>query len=155
MIEKINEKPFILLVIPAILFFVFSFIPTNETIDIQLHDSYTVIVQSHVFIAVIFVLLSILGLYFLFQKFLWSKKLTWIHVITTSVLLLYISSFSSILFSSFEVPRRYYTYNEFEKFSQYAIINKTISISVIILFFSQFLFIINIVIGSIKKSHKS
>jgi len=74
MIEKINENPFILLVIPAILFFVFSFIPTNETIDIQLHDSYRVIAQSHVFIAIVFILLSILGLYFLFQKFLWSKN---------------------------------------------------------------------------------
>lgn len=154
MIEKIKEKPFLLLLIPLVFFFTISFILTNESIDIQLHDTYFVIAQQQILITISLGFLLILGLYSLFQRFLWSKKLTWIHVITTSVLLLYIFFFS-ILFSSFEVPRRYYTYNEFENFYQYAIINNTISISAILLFFMQFLLLINIIIGIIKKSNKS
>lgn len=149
MIEKINENPFILLVIPAILFFVFSFIPTNETIDIQLHDSYTVITQSHVFIAIVFILLSILGLYFLFQKFLWSKKLTWLHVLITSFFISFVFYITPTFhFFQPQMPRRYYSYYEFG-----ASLDSLICYSALILFFAQFLFLINIIVGIIRKSN--
>lgn len=153
MIDKIKENPFLLLLIPAILFFVLSLIPTNETIDIQLHDVYIVIAQQQIFIGITFIFFLFFGLYLLFQNKLWSKKLTWIHVILTTVLFLYIFYISSILFSfSPESPKKYYSYNEFENF---AVINKTISICSIILFFSQFLLLANIVIGVVKKSKAS
>ncbi|MFN8282912.1 MAG: hypothetical protein U0U67_06835 [Chitinophagales bacterium] len=153
MIDKIKEKPFLLLLIPAILFFALSLIPTNETTDIQLHDLFIVIAQQQIYIGITFIFFILFGLYMLFQNKLWSKKLTWIHIILTTVLFLYIFYIASILFPfSPESPRKYYSYNEFEN---YAIINKVISICTIILCFFQFLFLANITIGVIKKSNPS
>lgn len=89
MIDKIKEKPFLLLLIPAILFFALSLIPTNETTDIQLHDLFIVIAQQQIYIGITFIFFILFGLYMLFQNKLWSKKLTWIHIILTTVLFVY------------------------------------------------------------------
>lgn len=151
MINKIKEKPFLLLLFPAILFFAFSLIPTDETIDFQLHDSYTVIAQSHIFIAVGLILLFIVALYFLVSKFLGSIKLTWLHVLLTSFFISFIFYITpTFRFFQPQMPRRYYSYYEFE-----TSLNNLIFYSALILFLSQFLFLINIIVGIVKKSYPS
>jgi heme/copper-type cytochrome/quinol oxidase subunit 1 len=151
MIDRIKEKPFLLLLLFAILFFAFSLIPTDETIDFQLHDSYTVIAQSYIFIAVGLVLLFIVALYFMVSKFLVSIKLTWLHVLLTSFFISFIFYITpTFRFFQPQTPRRYYSYYEFET-SLYNLIYY----SALILFLSQFIFLINIIAGILKKSYPS
>ncbi len=156
MIARIKEKPFLLLLLFACIFFVCGFIPNEKTIDIQLHDSYWVFGENHLFIAECFLFYFLFGLYLFSQKILFSKKLIWIHILTTiafTLLILFITK--TISFLTPIVPRRYYTYNEIDSFKQYAFLNDMISIFIIIVFFAQIIFLINIILGIIKKLYPS
>jgi heme/copper-type cytochrome/quinol oxidase subunit 1 len=152
----IKEKPFLLLLFFACTFLVCGFIPTEKTIDIQLHDSYWVFEENHLFIAGCFLFYFLFGLYLFSQKILFSKRLIWIHVLITiafTLLILFITK--TISFLTPIVPRRYYRYNEIDSFKQYAFLNDLISIFTITVFFAQFIFLINIILGIIKKSNPS
>ncbi len=158
--EKIKEKPYhlflILILINLIFTFLSSFIIKGRTIDIQLHDAYFVIDYSHVF-SIISVFVSLLWiLYRVLAKYLWSKKLTWIHVLSTFFCLLLLFNVIGFFIDPMLLsPKRsYYSYNESQNyFRMNGVI--IITFAVIILFFSQFLFLINIIVGIIKKTQKS
>lgn len=149
MIGKIKEKPFLLLLFFACIFFVCGFIPTTETTDIQLHDTFLVIARKDTFIITSIFFILLFFIYFIIKKYLWSKKLIWMHVLFTFIL-------SSILF--FASPAIFYfrLFNEDDlEFAQFAMIYKINITALIILFFSQFLFLINIIAGVLKKSNPS
>lgn len=156
MIARIKEKPFLLLLQFACIFLICGFIPTDKTIDIQLHDSYWVFGENHIFIAGCFLFYFLFGLYLLFHKILFSKRLVWIHLTTTiaSTLFLFLT-IKTINFFTPTIPRRYYSFNEIDSFKQYAFLNDLISIFIIIIFITQVLFLINIIVGIVKKSYKS
>ncbi|MCC6583749.1 MAG: cbb3-type cytochrome c oxidase subunit I [Chitinophagales bacterium] len=156
MIARIKEKPFLLLLLFACVFLVCGFIPTDKTIDIQLHDFYWVFGENHIFIAGCFIFYFLFGLHLLFKKILYSKRLIWIHVLTTiafTLLIVFITK--TISFFTPIVPKRYYTFNEIDSFKQYAFFNDLISVFTIIIFFTQFIFLINIIAGILKKSYPS
>lgn len=158
MMAKIKEKPFLLLLLFACVFLILGFIPSEKTstIDLQLHDSYWVFRQNDIFIAGCFFFYFLFGLYLLFQRILFSNRLIWMHVSTTIVFTLALFlTIKTINFFTPIIPRRYYTYNEIESFAQYSFLNDIITILALVLFFSQFLFLINIIIGIVKKSNKS
>jgi len=148
MISNIKEKPFLLLIFPIILFGVFYLIfSDNTSIDIQTHDVYFVIAQRDVFLGISLIFLAFLVLYFLLNRFLYSKKLIWLHLTLTTLPLVYIfhlqTAFNDI------IPKRYYSYYEVES------INKIIMVSFLVTFFAQILFLFNIIVGILKKSKAS
>ena len=156
MIAKIKEKPFLLLLFFASLFMVCFFIPTEKTIDIQLHDSYWVFRENDIFVVGCILFYFLFGLYLLFQKILFSRKLIWMHILATiSFTMVLFFSIKTINYFTQPIPRRYHSYYEIESFAKYAWINNVVSFCAITLFFSQFLFIINFIVGLIKKPKKS
>lgn len=154
MINKIKEKPYhlflILILVNLIFTFLSSFIIKGRTIDIQLHDAYFVIDYSQVF-SLISVFVSLLWiLYSVFAKNLWSKKLTWIHVLSTFFFLLLIFNIIGFFIDPLLLApkRRYYSFNESQN---YFCMNGVIIFTAILLFISQFIFLLNIFVGIIKK----
>ena len=47
------------------------------------------------------------------------------------------------------MPRRYYDYSAWESFKQFSVLNSTISVVVVLLFFVQIVFVLNLALSSI------
>ena len=83
---NIPKHPFHLFLITAIILFLFSLFSPDHGLDLLLHDTYFVIDGQVLYRRAALNLLLLWAIYFLARKFLFSKKLTWIHVIFTLAL---------------------------------------------------------------------
>lgn len=117
----------------------------NSTIDIQLHDTYFVVAHFHIVMGVAAFFGMFAGVYHWFPRMfgrMMNETLAYIHFAVTFVgayLIFWPMHFLGLA----GVPRRYYSFSEVEAFSQYATMNKMISIATIIVFLAQFIFLIN------------
>lgn len=129
-------------------FFVFN---SSNSVDIHLHDTYFVIAHTHVFWLLAILAIIVWTIYLLTNKILYSKALTWTHVIIT---ILTLGLFASTLFFgdnlSNPTPRRYYDFSGWEN-DMYSKWIKTLAISIYILLFGQIIFIINFITGIFKR----
>ena len=146
------QRIFIGLAIVIVLFELMSTLIWGEySVEIPLHDTYWVL--STLFIAIIasLLLLIIAGIYRLSEKyrFNYNKWLTFGHF-TSLFVVFVVSKFSSTSF--FHTPRRYFSFDTFDAFDPLNLItdntSKVITISVIL---SCLFFILNLLIGFIKK----
>ncbi|MET3499261.1 cytochrome c oxidase subunit 1 [Mucilaginibacter rubeus] len=142
---NIRTKPYHLLPITALLSVVISFLFTNGSLDINLHDTYFVISYPVVYRLIALILILIWTIYTLAMNALPSLWLSWAHIlITTTVVILLLSK--QIHFIGLDgVPRRYYAVSEFQKKQQGALIMTAAFI------LGQLLFIINLTMGIVKK----
>jgi cytochrome c oxidase subunit 1 len=128
----------------------------NSTIDIQLHDTYFVVAHFHIVMGISAFFGMFAGVYHWFPRMfgrMMNNSMAYIHFVITfagSYLIFWPMHFLGMS----GVPRRYYTFNEFTAFSQYAEINKVMTITTIIVFLAQILFLINF-FYSIFKGRKS
>ncbi|MDB5227689.1 MAG: cytochrome c oxidase subunit [Bacteroidota bacterium] len=128
----------------------------NATIDIQLHDTYFVVAHFHIVMGIAAFFGMYAGIYHWFPRMfgrMMNDTMGYIHFAITFIgayLIFWPMHFLGLA----GVPRRYYTFNEFAAFSQYANLNKVISITAIVVFLGQILFLINF-IWSIFKGRKS
>jgi hypothetical protein len=77
------EKPYTLLLIAAVLVFIFSFILPDAYVDFHIHDTMFVFSLKHIlWLVCAFFLLEWL-IYILVDRLLLSKYLIWLHVIAT------------------------------------------------------------------------
>src|SRR5688572_4819771 len=123
----------------------------NTTIDIHVHDTYFVIAQAHFLWVFVFILWILWSLYFLTRKVLYSKSLTWIHVIITLLavlLLLFLMYFSSNIFSL--ESRRFLDFSSLNSFNRNYGTMRWMVYSLFALFFGQFLFLINLGVGLVR-----
>ncbi|MFN8238240.1 MAG: cbb3-type cytochrome c oxidase subunit I [Chitinophagales bacterium] len=117
----------------------------NSTIDIQLHDTYFVVAHFHIVMGIAAFFGMYAGIYHWFPRMygrMMNETLAYIHFAITFIgayLIFWPMHFLGLA----GVPRRYYTFNEFAAFSQYATLNKMISIAAIVVFLGQFVFLIN------------
>jgi heme/copper-type cytochrome/quinol oxidase subunit 1 len=151
---KIRSKPYELFGVAAVLLFAISFIPLSRSVDINLHDTYFVISMRYIYRLLATVFLFIWLLYCCFNNILFSKKLTWVHVIL-SILPPIIFLFVLINFNSMDgIPRRYYTFTEFE--SKKHTENKLIICGVLLIaiLVGQSIFLINLICGILKRALK-
>ena len=150
----IKQKPYHLLLLTGLLLVLISFfvLNNNNTVDIHLHDTYFVIVHSHITWLLAIFALFVWTLYFFTNKILYSKVLTWTHIIIT---ILTILLFGLILFFSDSfmnpTPRRYYDYSSWNSFDNYTTFTKAIGITMLVLLFGQFIFVINFIAGLFKQ----
>ncbi len=117
----------------------------NSVLDIHLHDTYFVIAHFHIVMGVSAFMGMFAGIYHWFPKMFgrfMNNTLGYFHFFITfigSYLIFWPMHYEGIA----GMPRRYYDYSAWETFKPFQGLNTFISIVVIIVFFSQFLFIIN------------
>jgi len=113
-----------------------------------------VIAHIHIFWLLAILAVLVWALYLLTNKILYSKILTWTHVIITILTLIL---FASILFFRDNLvnptPLRYFDYNSWNSFQTYTTFTKTISIVIFVLLIGQISFVINLVGGLFKHRH--
>lgn len=124
----------------------------NATIDIQLHDTYFVVAHFHIIMGIAAFFGMFAGVYHWFPKMygrFMNETLAYIHFFITFIGS-YLIFWPMHYLGMSGVPRRYYSFNEFKAFSDYADMNILITVAAIIVFFTQFIFVINF-FWSIKK----
>lgn len=150
----IKTKPYNLLLPVATLFTLLSLTPKiqNNIFDIHLHDTYFTIAYFHFFWLLAFLTLSIWLIYFVTNRLLLSRILTWIHVIVTSAtfILLAASCFFDNTIITPQLNSNDVSWNSMQLSSEFY----THAITIIILIFGQVVFIINLAGGILKRLSK-
>jgi heme/copper-type cytochrome/quinol oxidase subunit 1 len=86
------------------------------------------------------------------NRILYSKALTWIHVIFTILTLVI---FALIVFLGDNIlnpePIRYYKYSNWNSSEMYSTLMKTLAIIILILLFGQIIFVVNLIAGLLKR----
>jgi cytochrome c oxidase subunit 1 len=117
----------------------------NATLDIQMHNTYFVVAHFHLVMGSSAFFGLFAGVYHWFPKMfgrMMDEKLGYIHFWLTFVgVYLVFMPMHYVGIAGF--PRRYYAWTGFDAFSQFADMNRFISIAAIIAFFGQFIFIFN------------
>lgn len=117
----------------------------NAALDIQLHDTYFIIAHFHLVMGVAAFFGMFAGIYHWFPKMYgrqMNNTLAYIHLWITlagAYLIFWPMHYSGLA----GMPRRYYDYSNWESFNMFGGMNQFISIVVIIVFATQFLFIYN------------
>jgi len=151
---KIKQKPYHLLLLTGLVFVLASFfiLKQNNSVDIHLHDTYFVIGHTHILWFLAILALFVWTLYLFTNKILYSKALSWTHIIITILTLLF---FALTLFygDSFmnPTPRRYYEFSNWNSLDNYNTFTKAISLTSFGLLFGQLIFIINFIAGLFKR----
>ncbi|HNM32302.1 MAG TPA: cbb3-type cytochrome c oxidase subunit I [Chitinophagales bacterium] len=128
----------------------------NSTLDIQLHDTYFVVAHFHLVMGVAAFFGMFAGVYHWFPRMygrMMNDTLAYIHFGITFIGA-YLIFWPMHFIGLSGVPRRYYSFNEIEAFSQYATTNKIISAATIVVFLAQVIFLINF-FWSMFKGRKS
>jgi heme/copper-type cytochrome/quinol oxidase subunit 1 len=152
-----KEKPFNLFLWAVLILVFTSFFVSkqNNSVDIHLHDTYFVVAHTHVFWLLAVFALMVWTIYLLTGKILFSKALTWIHVVITIVTLLL---FALTLFLGDylmnPIPRRYYDFSNWNFFASLSTFTKAIDITIFVLLIGQSFFVINFILGLFKRLTK-
>jgi cytochrome c oxidase subunit 1 len=147
---KFSFKPYDLLLITSVLLLITSFFPLQSTLDLHLHDTYFVIAVSHITWVLSLFLFLMWGIYRLLSEVLFSRVMTWLHVLLTVIPLVIIMII--IIRQSLSIPagmpRRYVDYNwsAFESFQRY---NTFISVIAMVCILCQPVIILNVALGVI------
>lgn len=151
----LNQKPHF-----SIILLVIGFFFKGVAIDIQNHDSYYVIFINHIFWLLAFLSFAFWIFYSFVFKFLYSKKLIWLHVIAFILLAIAISIIPFTLESN-NLSEMARVYNDIEQINTYKFIGKMpfILLNVICaLGILQFSCLLHLILGLRKKitvdSHK-
>lgn len=115
----------------------------NSSIDIQLHDTYFVVAHFHIVMGVAAFFGMYAGIYHWFPRFygrFMNETLGQIHFYITMI-----GAYSVFFPMHFMtgLPRRYYTYANFDSFNNFNHLAAFITVAAIITFFGQLLFIVN------------
>ena len=139
--------PYSLFLFTGLIFIIPGFLYPKQTIDIHFHDTYFVIANLQFFTAFIMLYLFFWIAYSVANHITYKRSLVWLHYFLMTISTAVILSF--ILFGS--LGSRYvgvdfnYVWNRFSKFQFVA------GIAFIVLLFSQLIFLINLIIGIIRR----
>ena len=151
---QLKHKPYHLLIPTAILLCAGGMLSFNMLIDVMLYDTYYVFPLSFLCWVPAVILLFFWTLYLVANRFLFSRKLVWIHVVSTvvaSLLLLvlpYITTYSS---GGVGASRRYFDYGVLNNFK---VLGNLTGIAVTVFAFlllAQLVYFINLFVGLYKK----
>lgn len=117
----------------------------NSAMDIQLHDTYFVVAHFHIVMGSASFFGMIAGVYHWFPKMfgrMMDERLGYVHFWLTFAGV-YLVFFPMHYLGITGFPRRYYSWTAYETFNVFQDLNQLITISAILVFFAQFLFIFN------------
>jgi cytochrome c oxidase subunit 1 len=117
----------------------------NSTIDIQLHDTYFVVAHFHIVMGLAAFFGMFAGIYHWFPKMYgryMNNTLGYIHFFVT-IVASYMIFWPMHYLGMTGVPRRYFQFDAFEQFNQYADMNVFITVFAIVAFLAQMIFIYN------------
>ncbi len=117
----------------------------NSALDIFLHDTYFVVAHFHLVMGSAAFFGMIAGVYHWFPKMfgrMMDAKLGYIHF-WLSFVGIYLIFFPMHYIGIAGFPRRYYSFTNFDAFSQFGDLNMFISVASILTFGAQFIFIFN------------
>ena len=149
-----KNKPYHLLLPTGILFFISGMFRGNTTIDLHLHDTYFVFPYMLYAWFPATVLIGFWIIYLLTHRFLFSKKLIWIHIIliitacTVPLILPYIPITADHAFAG--RPRRYYDYEGMNKFTLFKTWISLFTVYFILFPMATLVYIVNLLIGMYK-----
>jgi len=128
----------------ALIMVIAAFFFRKQTFDIHLSDTYYVVSRPAYFFALAVVLVVLAGLYQLTAPML-SSLLAWIHVGATAAAII---SFIVIAFLRPDRPVRLVSVDLMRTYATY---NSLFVITMFILVFVQFVFVLNVVLGVVRK----
>jgi len=117
----------------------------NSAIDIQMHDTYFVVAHFHIVMGVAAFFGMFAGIYHWYPKMysrFMNETLGKIHFWFTMVGA-YLIFWPMHYIGMAGVPRRYYSFDNFDAFKHFADMNKFITVAAIIVFLAQLLFVLN------------
>jgi heme/copper-type cytochrome/quinol oxidase subunit 1 len=150
MFRQLFSKPYHLLGLFGLIIFLFSFFSNNSgTLDLHIHDTVFIISIPHILKALAAALLFFWLIYNFTIKILFSKAITWIHIIGTLLFSFYMAALNYNIQNTSETER-----NGWTTFEQIDDANFIISILILFFLVCQLLFIFNIIVGLIKSKIK-
>ena len=117
----------------------------NSAIDIQMHDTYFVVAHFHIVMGVAAFFGMYAGIYHWFPKMysrFMNETLGKIHFWVT-LIGAYIIFWPMHYLGIAGVPRRYYSFENFNAFNEFATMNQVITIAAIVVFAAQLVFVVN------------
>lgn len=142
------KYPFHLFLITAIMLFLFSLFSQDHGMDIHLHDTYFVIDGQVLYRGAALNLLLLWAIYFLARKFLFSKMLTWIHVLLT---LAFVFVWTVPIFRNYwDGATHYADYSGWESvqhFNTIAYLQLFLALAFVL---AQILFLIHLITGAVR-----
>lgn len=124
----------------------------NSTLDIQLHDTYFVVAHFHIVMGVAAFFGMFAGVYHwyprMFGRFM-NETIGQIHFWGT-IISAYLIFWPMHYLGMAGVPRRYYSFDNFDTFSHFGDMNKFITVAAILAFALQVLFVVNFMYSMFK-----
>lgn len=153
------KTPHHLLLLTAILIYVAGLFSRSITLDLHLHDTYFVIALKSLTSFLAISLLVGWLIYVLTIKYLYSKKLGWLHILLTILAVLFFFALPFIVnyFEAIEdTPRRYDDLSRLNDslLQQLPFTVKLMLPAVIILILIQFIYIVNLAVGIYRRNSR-
>ena len=124
----------------------------NSALDIQLHDTYFVVAHFHIVMGVAAFFGMFAGIYNWYPK-MWGRYMNetigQIHFWGT-IIGAYAIFWPMHYLGLAGVPRRYYSFDNFDAFSHFDTMNKFITVAAIVVFFLQVMFVVNFIYSIFK-----
>ena len=128
-----------------------SFLMWGQSLDLHIHDTYFIISTNYFVWTISLIFFLVWGLYKLTDKILWTKKLIWLHVLTTIFVLIFfatIEAWHDKIMPTIKTTDVVSLQKVFEDQKREQIIALTISIIFIV---GQLSFFVNLVGGLFKR----
>ncbi len=147
---RLVNQPYSLFFLTGIILFILSFFVWGQSLDLHIHDTYFVIAANYFIWTIALIFFFVWALYKLTDKILWTKKLIWLHVLTTIFVLILLATIE-VWHDKIIPPIKRETIavkDIFEDQKREQVIGQTIAIIFII---GQLSYVVNLVGGIFKR----
>jgi hypothetical protein len=153
---QVKQKPYNLLLLTAIFSFIAGLSQMNVLIDIHLHDTFFVLPLAYFIWSFSLILIILWLLYRATEKILFSKKLSFVHIISTIVCCLFIlilPYFINPYKGLAGMPRIYSENGRTKTYNLLGDISNSAISLLSILVFAQLFFLLNFFIGLYRRAN--
>ena len=150
--NRLMNQPYFLFLLAGFFLVIAPVFKFGQTIDFHFHDTYFVVSVKYFFWALSGFFVIMWGIYVLTDKFLWTKKLTWTHVLTTMFVFFILSSINlwhDKVLPPIKTDAIDFTIKIYEQKRERIIVYPLMVIFV----FGQAFYVVNLIVGFLKQRH--